>query len=99
VQQALNNAGYNVGPVNGVWNQQTAQTAQSFQRARGLEPTGTLTAELLSTVGASNWLNNSGAQQAGGGPQGYGQSSGGGDQGGFGQSGGANQGGFQSERR
>jgi peptidoglycan hydrolase-like protein with peptidoglycan-binding domain len=56
VQQALNQAGYGVGQVDGQWGQQTAQAAQNFQRANGLEPTGTLTTGLLAATGQSNWM-------------------------------------------
>jgi peptidoglycan hydrolase-like protein with peptidoglycan-binding domain len=56
VQQALNQAGYDVGNVDGQWDQQTAQAARDFQRAKGLEPTGTLTTGILAATGQSNWM-------------------------------------------
>ncbi|MCJ2087170.1 peptidoglycan-binding protein [Methylobacterium sp. E-005] len=70
IQQSLTQKGYSTGAVDGRWNPQTAAAARSFQQAQnndttiaathfqqaqGLEPTGTLTTNLLATVGMSRW--------------------------------------------
>jgi peptidoglycan hydrolase-like protein with peptidoglycan-binding domain len=95
IQQAMNRAGYDVGNVDGQWGQQTSQAVQNFQRAQGLEPTGTLTTSLLANVGAGNWMAGRGGQQQGGqqqaGVQVGGQQSAGGGQGGQQQSSGGAQ--------
>ncbi len=37
------------------WNNDTALAATHFQQAQGLEPTGTLTTNLLASVGMPRW--------------------------------------------
>jgi peptidoglycan hydrolase-like protein with peptidoglycan-binding domain len=59
VESALNTEGYDAGNVNGVWGDRTARAAENYQRARGMEPTGTLTTQLLGRLGLSNWLSGS----------------------------------------
>jgi peptidoglycan hydrolase-like protein with peptidoglycan-binding domain len=51
IQQALNQAGYSVGNVDGSWGPQTAQAMQNFQQAQGLEPTGQPNQQTLSALG------------------------------------------------
>jgi peptidoglycan hydrolase-like protein with peptidoglycan-binding domain len=51
LQRMLNNAGYAAGPVDGIWGPQTSGAVESFQQDRGLEPTGTLTADTLQALG------------------------------------------------
>ncbi len=53
IQQALNQRGYAAGHLDGNWSNDTAIAATHFQQAQGLEPTGTLTTNLLATVGMS----------------------------------------------
>jgi peptidoglycan hydrolase-like protein with peptidoglycan-binding domain len=100
VQQTLNNAGYSMGQVDGQWGQQTVEAVMDYQRANGLEPTGTLTTGVLASIGQNNWTqgqSTSGQQSMGqsgfGGQGGQQQSSGqsAGQQNGFGQSGGSQQ--------
>jgi peptidoglycan hydrolase-like protein with peptidoglycan-binding domain len=55
IQQVLNQRGYAAGHLDGNWNNDTAIAATHFQQAQGLEPTGTLTTNLLATVGMSRW--------------------------------------------
>jgi len=43
LQQAFNQAGYEVDRISGAWDEETRQAALEFQQARGLEPTGNLT--------------------------------------------------------
>jgi peptidoglycan hydrolase-like protein with peptidoglycan-binding domain len=70
IQQGLNQLGYDVGNVDGQWNRSTARAVQNFQRAQGLEPTGSLTASLLANIGMSNWMaGNLSGQATGGGAQ------------------------------
>lgn len=42
VRQRLNRLGYRAGPVIGRWNRETRVALIRFQKARGLEPTGTI---------------------------------------------------------
>jgi peptidoglycan hydrolase-like protein with peptidoglycan-binding domain len=93
IQQGLNQAGYDVGRVDGQWGQQTVRAVQDFQRTRGLEPTGTLTTSLLASIGQGNWMQG----QIGGGQSSGGQGGGQQQQGGFGQSSGG-QGGSQQQQ-
>jgi peptidoglycan hydrolase-like protein with peptidoglycan-binding domain len=55
IQQVLNQRGYAAGHLDGNWNNDTAIAATHFQQAQGLEPTGTLTTNLLATVGMARW--------------------------------------------
>lgn len=64
IQQALNNAGYDVGNVDGQWNDTTRSAARNFQQANGLEPTGTLTVRTLAALGLQSLLQ--GEMQGGG---------------------------------
>lgn len=56
ITQALNKAGYAGGNVNGNWDDETTKAARNFQQAKGLEPTGTATTELLAALGMNNWM-------------------------------------------
>lgn len=42
IQQALLNAGYNPGPVDGVWGMKTRTALEDFQRDRGIETSGNI---------------------------------------------------------
>lgn len=53
VQQALNDRGYNAGPVNGQWDATTQEALKRFQRASGLPDTGDLGPSTLSALGVS----------------------------------------------
>ncbi|GJE03755.1 peptidoglycan-binding domain-containing protein [Methylobacterium isbiliense] len=55
IQQVLNQRGYAAGHLDGNWNQDTTIAATHFQRAQGLEPTGTLTTNLLASIGMPRW--------------------------------------------
>jgi peptidoglycan hydrolase-like protein with peptidoglycan-binding domain len=55
IQQVLNQRGYAAGHLDGNWNNDTTIAATHFQQAQGLEPTGTLTTNLLASVGMSRW--------------------------------------------
>ncbi|TNC13691.1 peptidoglycan-binding protein [Methylobacterium terricola] len=55
IQQVLNQRGYAAGHLDGNWNTDTALAATHFQQAQGLEPTGTLTTNLLATIGMPRW--------------------------------------------
>ncbi|POR41818.1 peptidoglycan-binding protein [Methylobacterium sp. V23] len=55
IQQVLNQRGYAAGHLDGNWNNDTTIAATHFQQAQGLEPTGTLTTNLLAAVGMSRW--------------------------------------------
>lgn len=56
VQQQLNRAGFDAGAVDGSWGPSTAEAARKYQRAKGLEPTGTLDLALLQALGLQNAL-------------------------------------------
>lgn len=51
IQQALAVAGYYSGEANGIWKQESIEALQSFQDARGLEPTGKIDALSLIKLG------------------------------------------------
>jgi len=53
VQQALNDRGYNAGPVDGQWGATTQEAVKRFQRASGLPDTGELAPSTLSALGVS----------------------------------------------
>jgi peptidoglycan hydrolase-like protein with peptidoglycan-binding domain len=53
VQQALNERGYNAGPVDGQWGATTQEAVKRFQRASGLPDTGELGPATLSALGVS----------------------------------------------
>ncbi|WP_135469345.1 peptidoglycan-binding domain-containing protein [Crenalkalicoccus roseus] len=40
LQRALNDRGYQAGPVDGIWGPRTRSALMEFQRAQGMEPTG-----------------------------------------------------------
>ncbi|HVO89354.1 MAG TPA: peptidoglycan-binding domain-containing protein [Casimicrobiaceae bacterium] len=52
-QQSLNDKGYNVGSVDGVWGPDTASAVARFQESRGLPQTGRLDDSTLSALGVS----------------------------------------------
>jgi peptidoglycan hydrolase-like protein with peptidoglycan-binding domain len=55
IQQVLNQRGYAAGHLDGSWNNDTTIAATHFQQAQGLEPTGTLTTNLLASIGMPRW--------------------------------------------
>ncbi len=55
IQQVPNQRGYAAGHRDGNWYNDTTIAATHFQQAQGLEPTGTLTPNLLATLGMSRW--------------------------------------------
>lgn len=65
VEQALNQKGYDVGTLDGKWDDDAANGVKKFQKSQGLEPTGTLTTELLANLGQSNWLSGQGGGAGG----------------------------------
>lgn len=63
IQQKLNEEGFDVGSVDGTWNDGTRQAAQNYQEEKGLATTGTLTVELVTALGMQDILQ--GGQQGG----------------------------------
>ena len=55
IQQVLNQRGYAAGHLDGNWNNDTTVAATHFQQAQGIEPTGTLTTNLLASIGMPRW--------------------------------------------
>ena len=53
---ALNKAGYDAGPVDGDWDEQTSLAVVNYQQAHHLEPTGTLTTSFMCQIGLGDWL-------------------------------------------
>lgn len=53
-QQALNDRGYNVGSVDGMWGPNTESAVRQFQQAQGLQQTGTLDQQTLAALGISS---------------------------------------------
>lgn len=50
VQQKLNEEGYQVGPVDGIWGPKTESAIKNFQQAKGMEATGTLNEDTLAEL-------------------------------------------------
>jgi hypothetical protein len=53
VQQALNDKGYNAGPMDGQWGPATEDAVRKFQRASGLPETGQLERPTLNALGVA----------------------------------------------
>ena len=53
VQQALNDRGYNAGPVDGQWGAATRDAVKRFQQVTGLPATGELGRPTLAALGVS----------------------------------------------
>ena len=53
VQQALNDKGYDAGPIDGQWGPNTEEAVRRFQQASGLPPTGELEGSTLSALGVA----------------------------------------------
>jgi hypothetical protein len=53
VQQALNDRGYNAGPVDGQWGPATQDALRRFQQVSGLPQTGELGQQTLAALGVS----------------------------------------------
>ena len=53
VQQALNDRGYNAGPVDGQWGAATQEAVRRFQQVAGLPSTGELGRPTLTALGIS----------------------------------------------
>ena len=53
VQERLRSLGFYTGGVDGVWGQSTQNAVGQFQRNRGLEPSGQLTAATVTAMGVS----------------------------------------------
>jgi hypothetical protein len=53
VQQALNDRGYNAGPVDGQWGAATRDAVKRFQQVTGLPATGELGRQTLAALGVS----------------------------------------------
>lgn len=51
VQQALNQAGFDAGKIDGTWSQGTQNAMRTYQQSRGLEPTGNLNLISLNSLG------------------------------------------------
>lgn len=51
LQRALNERGYEAGTVTGAWNPKTAAAVANAQRTLGVEPTGTLTVDVILALG------------------------------------------------
>ncbi|MFW3617110.1 peptidoglycan-binding domain-containing protein [Billgrantia antri] len=94
IEQTLNQNGFDVENVDGQWEDSTTQAVGNYQQSNGLEPTGTLTTELLNSLGMNNWMSGQFGGGQGGGSQSGGSQSGG-SQGGGSQGGGSQGGGSQ----
>ncbi len=53
IEQALNNAGYDAGNIDGVWDDALGSSLANFQQAQGLEPTGTIDIRTISALNVS----------------------------------------------
>ena len=50
-QQKLQDAGYDVGPINGKWEHKSQDALRKFQQAQGMDATGELDQQTLSALG------------------------------------------------
>ena len=50
VQQALNDRGYDPGPIDGQWDSQTQSAVHQFQQAKGMQATGQIDQQLLAAL-------------------------------------------------
>lgn len=75
VQQALNDKGYDAGPVDGNWGSKTQSAVENFQQSQGMQATGQLDQQTLAALGISGGAAAGGQQQdsMSGGQQGSGQ--------------------------
>lgn len=53
VQQRLHDQGYNAGPVDGKWGPNTQQALRQYQQTQGLNATGNIDTQTLSSLGFS----------------------------------------------
>ncbi|HET7586995.1 MAG TPA: peptidoglycan-binding domain-containing protein [Gammaproteobacteria bacterium] len=53
IKQALNEAGYDLGHVDGNWGKQARKGLRNYQQAQGLAPTGQLNVATLRTLGVN----------------------------------------------
>lgn len=53
IEQALNEAGYDAGNIDGVWDDSLGTALANFEQAQGMEPTGTVTLEAISAMNIS----------------------------------------------
>jgi peptidoglycan hydrolase-like protein with peptidoglycan-binding domain len=51
IQEALANAGYDPGEIDGIWGEQTSAAVQEFQEAEGLQGAGELDEDTLALLG------------------------------------------------
>lgn len=56
IQQALNDAGHDVGAVDGLWGPSTSQAARRYQQANNLEANGRLDVPLIASLGLSEQI-------------------------------------------
>lgn len=56
VEQALNEQGYEVGEIDGIWDQQGMRALSNFQQAEGMEQTGNLNTRTIAALGAGQEL-------------------------------------------
>lgn len=54
LQQALRNAGYDPGPIDGVYGERTRQAVMDWQRANNMEATGRADRQMMSALGVSS---------------------------------------------
>ena len=65
VQRALNNAGFDAGPVDGVWGAKTVEALRRFQTNSSLDATGRLDCATVAKLGLTAQANSSGASTSG----------------------------------
>ncbi|MEX6506176.1 peptidoglycan-binding protein [Jiella sp. M17.18] len=54
IKQAINQQGYDVGNINGTWDDQTTKAVKTYQQVHGLEPVGILDVSLIKALGVGN---------------------------------------------
>ena len=70
VQEALNEKGYNVGPVDGKWGTKSKQAMKKFQKSEGIQANGKIDTQTLAKLGVSSQAAGAGGQGSMSGEQG-----------------------------
>lgn len=68
VQTQLNAKGYNVGTVDGIWGSRSTQALRDYQRAQGMDASGRLDAQSVSSLGVGSSLPTTGSGTLGSDP-------------------------------
>ena len=80
IKQAINQQGYDVGNINGQWDDQTTKAVKTYQQVHGYEPVGVLDVSLIKALGVGGQVFAGGQSGGANGQQGASGQAGGGSQ-------------------